>query len=144
MFLYSAESSPLDCSEPLHFAPWQSCSLRLFTHISSTVYSQVLIYTAEWTEASWREQKFPNCEAVAKGWVEPRLSRLRVQHSTTKLHVRNIMMQNPSIHIYYIKLQCPFACLSVCLYPPFFDTTVGEQPNLAHIFGSIWDSFSAK
>ena len=37
--------------------------------------------------------------------------------------------------IYYIKLQ--FA-VSVCLSvppPPYFDTTVGPQPNLAHIFG---------
>ena len=31
---------------------------------------------------------------------------------------------------------CLSVCLSVCLYPPFFfDTTVGPQPNLAHIFG---------
>ena len=46
--------------------------------------------------------------------------------------------------IYYIKLQFS---LSVCLSVPpsfFFDTTVGPQPNLAHIFGLIWDSFSAK
>ena len=35
--------------------------------------------------------------------------------------------------VYYIKLQCPFVCLSV---PPLFsDTAVGPQPNLAHIFG---------
>ena len=40
----------------------------------------------------------------------------------------------PLAQIYYIKLQCPFVCLSVP--PPFFlDTTVGPQPNLAHIFG---------
>ena len=32
--------------------------------------------------------------------------------------------------VYNIKLQCPFVCLSV---PLFFDTTVGPQPNLAHI-----------
>ena len=32
--------------------------------------------------------------------------------------------------IYYINLQCPFVCLPV---PYFFDTTVGPQPNLAHI-----------
>ena len=39
-------------------------------------------------------------------------------------------------NIYYIKLQCPFVCLSVCLsVPPLFDTTVGPQPNLAHLFG---------
>ena len=31
---------------------------RLFTHISTDVYRQVLIYTAEWTGASWREWKW--------------------------------------------------------------------------------------
>ena len=69
----------------LHFLPWQTCSIqhqlgfswkhsshaaiaqRLFTHIPTTVYSQVLIYTAESTEASWRERKCPNFETVAKG-----------------------------------------------------------------------------
>ena len=68
----------------LHFTPWHhsdtnSTSLgsilamqhnyaqRLFTHISTTVYSQVLIYTAEWTRALWRERKCPNFEMVAKG-----------------------------------------------------------------------------
>ena len=35
--------------------------------LSTTVYSQVLIYTDEWTEASWRELKCPNVETVAKG-----------------------------------------------------------------------------
>ena len=34
--------------------------------------------------------------------------------------------------IYYIKLLCPFVCLSVPR--PFFDTTVGPQPNLVHKF----------
>ena len=66
------------------FFPWQTCSFRhqfvfsgkhsrhaaiaqrLFTHISTTVYSQVLIHTAESTEASWRERKCPNFETVAK------------------------------------------------------------------------------
>ena len=34
-----------------------------FTHISTTVYySQVLIYMAEWTGASWGERKCPNFE----------------------------------------------------------------------------------
>ena len=47
MVLYSAVSSPLDRSKR-HAAIAQ----RLFTHISTTVYSQVLIYTAESTEAA--------------------------------------------------------------------------------------------
>ena len=47
---------------------------------------------------------------------------------------------NPQIQsyavFYYVKLQRPFVCLSVCTPPPpFFDTTVGPQPNLAYIFG---------
>ena len=61
----------LDCSNSFTlFLPWQTCSFRhqlgfswkhsshaaiaqrLFTHMPTTVYSQVLIYTAESTEAS--------------------------------------------------------------------------------------------
>ena len=38
-----------------------------FTHISTVVYSEVLIYTAEWTEASRRERKYPSFETVARG-----------------------------------------------------------------------------
>ena len=71
MFLYSAVSSPLDRSKrftlsspdrPVHSDTvlcfsWKHSShaaiaQRLFTHISTTVYSQVFIYTAESTEAS--------------------------------------------------------------------------------------------
>ena len=68
VFLYSAVSSSLDRSKRFtRFLPWQTCSFqhrlgfswkhsslaaikrlqRLFTHISITVYIQVLIYTAE-------------------------------------------------------------------------------------------------
>ena len=79
MFLYSAVSSLLDRSKrftytsppgrPIH-SDTNSASLgsilamqelRAMTnhsrlaHISNTVYSQALIYTAEWTEASWRD-----------------------------------------------------------------------------------------
>ena len=71
MVLYSAVSSPLDRSKrftlsspgrPVHSYTvlgfsWKHSShaaiaQRLFTHISTTVYSQVLIYTAESTEPS--------------------------------------------------------------------------------------------
>ena len=46
---------------------------------------------------------------------------------------RYVQQQSNDTTIYYIKLQFS---LSVCLYPPFFfDTIVGPQPNLAHIFG---------
>ena len=101
MFLYSAQST-------LHFTPWQTCSFRhqfsfsgknstisshaailtarkLFTHISTSVYIQVLIFTAEWTGALWREQKWPNFETAAKGIPTQALSRLRVRHSTAEL-----------------------------------------------------------
>ena len=86
MVLYSAVSSPLDCSKrftlsspgrPVHSDTvlgfsWKHSShaaiaQRLFTHISTTVYSQVLIYTAESTEASWSERKCPNFETVTTG-----------------------------------------------------------------------------
>ena len=61
----------------LHFTPWQTCSFRhqldfsgkhsslaaikqrLFTHMFTTLYRQVLIYT-EWTGAPWRERKCPD------------------------------------------------------------------------------------
>ena len=71
MVLYSAVSSPLDRSQrftlsspgrPVHSDTvlgfsWKHSShaaiaQRPFTHISTTIYSQVLIYTAESTEAS--------------------------------------------------------------------------------------------
>ena len=86
MVLYSAVSSPLDRSKrftlsspdrPVHSDTvlgfsWKHSShaaiaQRLFTHISTTVYSQVLIYTAESTEASWSEIKCPNFETVTTG-----------------------------------------------------------------------------
>ena len=58
---------------------------RLFIHISSTVYSQVLNYTAEWTGVSGREQKRSGFEmATTLNWFphnfafETRLSWLRV------------------------------------------------------------------
>ena len=86
MVLYSVVSSPLDGSKrltlsspgrPVHSDTvigfsWKHSShaaiaQRLFTHISTTVYSQVLIYTAESTEASRSERKCPNFETVTTG-----------------------------------------------------------------------------
>ena len=86
MLLYSAVSSPLDRSKrftlsspgrPVHSDTvlgfsWKHSShaaiaQRLFTHISTTVYSQVLIYTAESTETSWSERKCPTFETVTTG-----------------------------------------------------------------------------
>ena len=94
----------------LHFTPWQTCPFRhqlgcswkhsshgsnyaewLITRISNTVYSQVLIYTAEWTEASWRDQKCPNLKTIAKGGFKPGLSQLWVRHSTTDLPVGRVV-----------------------------------------------------
>ena len=69
------------------FLSWQTCSFRhqlgfswkhsshaaiaqrLFTHMSTTVYSQVLIYTAESTEASWRERKCPNFKTYCMKFI---------------------------------------------------------------------------
>ena len=105
MFLYSGVSSLLDRSQCFTFhssladlfiptptwllwkayQPRSNYAWRLFNHVSTTVYSQVLIYTAEWTGASWRERKCPILETVAKGEFEPGLSWLRVRHSTAEL-----------------------------------------------------------
>ena len=91
MFLNSAVSSPLDRSKRFTlFLPWQTCSFRhqlgfswkhssqaaitrqwLLTHISITVYSQVLIYKAESNGASMETMKYPNFETVAKGDSNP-------------------------------------------------------------------------
>ena len=54
-------------------------------YISTAFHSQILIYTAEWTKASWRERKCPNFKMVAKRGLKPGLSRLRVPPSTTEL-----------------------------------------------------------
>ena len=43
----------------------------IFTHISTAVYTQLLIYTAERTDASWRERKCPIFQTVAKGDSNP-------------------------------------------------------------------------
>ena len=40
-------------------------------HMSTAVYSQLLIYTAEWTGASWRERKCPSFETLTKGDSDP-------------------------------------------------------------------------
>ena len=88
MFLYGAVSSQLDRSKrftlfalpdrPVHSDTNSTspgsilvmqqlrATTKLLTFISTTVYSHVLIYTAESTEASWRERKCPNFETVAK------------------------------------------------------------------------------
>ena len=76
MFLYSAVSSPLDRSKRFTLPPGRPVHSdtnsaspgsilatqqlrRLFTHISTTVYSQVLIYRAESTKHAtrWKEMK---------------------------------------------------------------------------------------
>ena len=77
---------------------------RLFTHISTTVYNQVLIYTAESTGALRREWKCSNFEMVAKG-IRTRLSRLRVRHSTPETpHSTIIMFSFTPIHFRLSKL----------------------------------------
>ena len=68
--------------------------------MSTTVYSQVLIYTAELTGASMERTKMPNLRHGSKGGFEPGLIWLRVRHSTAELP-RSI---------------CFFVCLSVCMF----------------------------
>ena len=79
MFLYSSVSSPFDCSKRFTLLPpppWQTCSFRHQLDFSGSIlvmqqlgektihshfhHCQVLIYTAERTEVSWRQWKCPN------------------------------------------------------------------------------------
>ena len=53
--------------------------------MSTTVYSQVLIYTAESTVASMERTKMPNFRNSSKEGFEPGLTWLRVRHSKTEL-----------------------------------------------------------
>ena len=77
----------------LHFTPWQTCSFQLHLNfsgkhsamlqllqISTSVCSQVLIYTAEWTVAMWDERNCQSFETAARGF-EPRFSRSRARRS---------------------------------------------------------------
>ena len=95
MFLYSALSSPLDRSQhfPLFALPGRPSDGAIMhndyiTHISTTVYSQVLIYTAESTGASVERTKMPNLRNGSKGGFEPGLTSLRVWHSTNEMNYR--------------------------------------------------------
>ena len=102
MVLYSAVSSPLDRSKrftlsspgrPVHSDTvlgfsWKHSShaaiaQRLFTHISTTVYSQVLILLSQLRRREVKENA-QTSKRLKRGF-EPGLSRLRVRHSTTEL-----------------------------------------------------------
>ena len=83
---------------------------RLFTHISTTVYSQVLTYTTDRTGALWRERILcTNVETVAKGDSN---TFFRVRRSTADLprSINNNNNQNIIITLQYIanliKLLC--------------------------------------
>ncbi len=75
----------LTTQSALHFTSWQTCSFQhqsdfsrkhsaklkllretIFSHIYTIVYSQALIYIAEWTGAPWRERKCPCMETATK------------------------------------------------------------------------------
>ena len=93
MFLYNALSSPLDHSKLFTLHPRRTCSFRhqldfslkhsrhaaitrndystTFTQLSTAVYSQALIYTAQSTGASWREQKMPKLRISSNGDLNP-------------------------------------------------------------------------
>ena len=59
----------------------------------TTVYSQVLIYTAESTGASMERTKMPTLRNGSKGGFEPGLTSVRVRHSTADLP-RSTMMRS--------------------------------------------------
>ena len=62
--------------------------------MSATVYSQVLICTAESTGASMERTKMPNLRSGSKVGFEPGLTLLRVRHSTAELPPSKDLLQN--------------------------------------------------
>ena len=142
MVLYSAVSSPLDRSKrftlsspgrPVHSDTvlgfsWKHSShaaiaQRLFNHISTTVYSQVLIYTAESTEASWSERKCPNFETVTQG-----------------IRTRVLLIASPAF--YQLSYCAPIS--SNCIPHHFLSITVWaiKYSNISHfrIYDKLWKS----
>ena len=56
------------------------CTNTINSHISTNVYSQVLIYTAEWIVPSYRERKCAICITVTN-WIGTRASSIEVRSS---------------------------------------------------------------
>ena len=53
-------------------ATQQLRSKAIHSHFHRCLYTQVLIYTAEWTGAAWSERKWPNLE-TSKGCIRTRV-----------------------------------------------------------------------
>ena len=64
------------------FSPAAISARRVVILIVTAVYSHVLMYTAEWAGASWRQRKCPSFETAVYSDSNHDLSILRVRHST--------------------------------------------------------------
>ena len=67
--------------------------------MSTTVYCQVLIYTAESTGTTVERTKMSNLRNGSKWGFEPGLTRLRVRHSTIELPRSTIFIINEQFHL---------------------------------------------
>ena len=126
-FLYSAVSNPQVCSKRFTCyypdRPVQSDTMwtslgsiqpyaiiyarRLLAHISTTVYSQVLIYTAAWTKARqiWGQRNCLSFETAVCG-IEPPSPRLAVLCSIPRDHRSPrslIMIHNWTCNVYVVE-----------------------------------------
>ena len=90
--------------------------------MSTTVYSQVLIYTAESTGTTVERTKMSNLRNGSKGGFEPGLTRLRVRHSTTELP--------RSTYMYHIYTPCTLCILNIHhLYSTYTTYVTGIWPT---------------
>ena len=83
-----------------------------------------------WTFTKYQDNKI----AVAQRSIERSLLSIPRKYTMRNEEIRMITGVTYILYKAAVSL-CLFVCLSLCLTPPFFDTTLGPQPNLAHIFG---------
>ena len=82
----------------LHFIPWRTCSFRHQLDLA-------MLQLREWTGVSWREQKCPNFEAVAK-WIQTRV----LSNASGILPLSYRTPQRWCVIRHKIETTCPILC----------------------------------
>ena len=99
------------------------CAKTIRSHIHHCTRCQVLVYTAEWTVATWGDQTCQRFEATAVGF-ETGFSRLRVWHSNRYA----IMPRSVSVRIDVLWLDCTLLGLK-CLTAAAIDSASISHGN---------------